>query len=275
MFSNCIGEQTFTVDHIEKGLCLPSLGTVSIKIYGTFSQETSIFDFIYIEFTTSEKKIQSECQAIEFDSYSISYLSCEIDISFYYPLNYVDIFLPVNAPQVSGYKFVNWEKVIGNNPDTSNKITISCLPKESNTFNINSITANGCSKGNNTFTISGEWSKEKESTLLESNFNFKFYLGNEDNDIAYCKYNQSPSITMNCQFNGAGNIKINEKTYFNSGFQVYTFSKYDGVTKVEACSEENKYDAVTKVEDGSEEFNSGYSLKFNIINILIPIVLFF
>ena len=275
MFSNCIGEQTFTVDHIEKGICYSSLGTISIDIYGTFSQETSIFDFIYIEFTTSEKKIQSECQAIEFDSYSTNFLSCKIDVSFYYPLNYVDIFLPVNAPQVSGYKFVNWEKVIGNNPDTSNKITISCLPKESNTFNINSITANGCSKGNNTFTISGEWSKEKEYTLLESNFNFKFYLGNEDNDIAYCKYNESPSITMNCQFNGDGNIKINEKTYFNSGFQVYTFSKYDAVTKVEACSEENKYDAVTKVEDGSEEFNSGYSLKFNIINILIPIVLFF
>ena len=261
LFSYCIGEQTFTVDHIEKGICYSSLGTISIQIYGTFSQETSIFDEnIYIEFTTSEKKIKSKCYTVEFNSFSLHYLSCEIDISLYYPLNNVDVFLPVNAPQVSGYKFVNWEKVIGNNPDISNKITISCLPKESNTFNINSIKADGCSGGNNTFTISGEWSQEKKYSLLESNFDFHFYMGNEDKDIAYCKYSESTSITMNCQFNGDGNIKINEKTYFNSGYLVYTFSKYDDVTKVEACS---------------EEFNSGYSFKFYIINILIAILLFF
>ena len=265
LFSNCIGRQIIIVDHVEEGLCLPDLGSISIKIYGTFSQnKIGPFD---IEFITSEKEIiKSKCQTFEFNSLSNHYLNCEIDIALYYPLDDVDIYLPVNAPQIPGYKFVNWEEVIGLYPGTSNRFTISCLPYVNNIFNITSIVVNECIAGKRTFTIYGEWLEDKQYNILESDFDFHFFMEGysyQYRNLVYCKYYELSSNIIKCQFDG-GYINIYGNTYFNSGFSIYEFFNDDYIkTYADFCIE------------FSFEYTSGYLLYFKIINLLIAIASFF
>ena len=84
LFSNIIAVQKFTVKDFEKNFCFGSLGYINIDINGDFSEETSIFDNIDLELSTSSNtKIKAECSPYDKRTFFKDYLSCKIDICLY------------------------------------------------------------------------------------------------------------------------------------------------------------------------------------------------
>ena len=150
----------FTVDKLEKNTspCSSSSGLYTFSILGTFSDTTSYFteSFTLDLDTSSGNKINAECRPIQ--TLGVYEFSCNIDISKY-PLDNVDILLPTKAPQVTQYTFKNWEKVIGAQPGTSNKIAaVTCLPAAEDTFTPSSIEIGDCTFDNKRkFNIIGKW----------------------------------------------------------------------------------------------------------------------
>ena len=117
--------QIFTVVDIELGIlpCFKAAGSFTFYINGIFSKEVNILDKVNINLSTSSgKRIKSVCTPFDKTKYSKANLQCDIDISMYYPLEDEDIYLPLNPPEEKGYKFKNWENIIGVNPGESNVI---------------------------------------------------------------------------------------------------------------------------------------------------------
>ena len=263
LFSNIISIQVFNVKSFHARTCTPSLGDIVIEIDGDFSESADLLAKVNLEFTTSEGfTIKSECSPFDaILNISEDLLQCPIDISLYYPLKDIDIFLQVDPPQESGYQFPNWKETIGSNPGVSNKISkINCLPKENNIFNVNSIKNNGCIGNKNSFTIYGTWENTKSLPSLD--FDFQFFLENNRKDLVDCEYKiGSDSNSIDCKFEGEGNIKVDGQ-YFYGYFNTYQFNTYDSGLKFESCNKGNNNNS-----------NNSYWLYFNLLNSLILILL--
>lgn len=258
--SNSIAVQVFNVKSFHARTCTASLGDIIIEIDGVFSEAANLLDKVNLEFTTSEGfTIKSECSPFDaIESISEDLLQCPIDISLYYPIKDIDVFIPVEPPQESGYEFPNWKEIIGSNPGVSNKISkITCLPIKENTFNVNSIKYNGCKGNKNSFTIYGTWENNANAPLL--GFYFQFFLENNKKDLVDCDFNiESDSNYINCKFDGEGKIKVDQE-YFMGYFSTYQFNTYDSGIKFESCNEGNN--------------NNCYWIYFNLFNSLIFILL--
>ena len=122
-----------------------------------------------------EKK-KSTCSPWSFLS---QYIKCKIDTAKY-PLNNVDIILPRTAPKIAGYIFIDWDKVIGANPGTSNKIPY--MTEVENTSIPSSITIDNTMDNvleKHYFRINGEW-EDKNKIFSLSNYGwFELVLDNK------------------------------------------------------------------------------------------------
>ena len=151
-----------------------------------------------------------------------------------YPLEGIDLYLPINAPQTKGYKFKNWEKIIGIYPGESNKIrSVTCLPEIINTFIPSSIEAKGCSEKKNKFLIYGEW-EDKDESKVPPLLGFSLVIPNNEN-IAKCYYETTSPIHMECTINGEGEITIKEQN-FNGYFSSFTMKNLNSSIKAENCN---------------------------------------
>ena len=112
----------------------------NFDIKGKFHSFDNFLGNAYIELETSDgRKIKTECTPLE----SFNKFSCDIKL-IKYPLDNVDVILPINAPNTKAYTFLNWEQTIGASPGKSNVFSkINCLPEESNVFIPSSIEING------------------------------------------------------------------------------------------------------------------------------------
>ena len=179
--------------------------------------------------------------------------ACAIDKNKF-PLNNVNITLPITPPNVEGYTFKNWEKTIGYKPGYSNKLyRITCLNKEENTFVPSSITVEEC-----TFVINGNWENEN-SINLYSFSQIEIVVENEKKDIAICNYKKELT-RFECEFEGDGSIKIKE--------QYLTKIKGIDSGKTVNCSIDDFFD------DEIKSVLSGSFFDLNNILILISLLLF-
>lgn len=230
-YSFCVEQITFTVEGVETQImsCSEIGGSYSFKINGNFSGTPSILDRIYIDLK-SPSKAQAECTPFDI---GYSYLYCVIDVCLNSMIS-ANIILPVDAPIDNIYKFVSWEDIIGKIDGETNKVAenVTCIPKPENTFIPSSIESKGCSEKNNVFIINGDW--EDKSLLPEVSFDFKIRIDNEQTDIAACSYNKTNTNEFNCQFEGEGTIKFEEKI-FKGAASSYTMQKTDVSTNVRKC----------------------------------------
>ena len=219
----------FNVEKIEisQVSCIPKLGTYLFYIIGEFSSSPDIKNVIFFNFQSSNSK--AICHPLEQTLVSKDQLQCEINICDY-PINDENLFLPVNPPNVEGYNFPNWNKVISKYPGESNKIpedNIICIPMELNSYNISSIKSEGCSNAKNIILIDGKWSDE--SQLLPGSFEIILNNGNKAN----CgKINQKQ---IQCEIDGYGDIKFNEK-FFKSGINVFKIEESYKSIYVDKCN---------------------------------------
>ena len=71
-------------------------------------------------------------------------LTCDINICKY-PLENVDLYLPLETPKQKGYIIKNWVNVIGKEPGVSKRISgVNWIPRIKNTFIPSSIQGIGC-----------------------------------------------------------------------------------------------------------------------------------
>ena len=209
--------------------CIPNLGQYLFYIQGEFSQSPIVTNIISFNLENSNTKVF--CYPLEKTIVSEDQLQCVIDI-LDYPINNEYLFLPINAPNSDGWTFPNWKEIIEKNPGTSNKITenkIICVPKELNSYNIVSITSQGCSNNQNIILIKGKWIEE--SKLIPEDFNINIKLGK--NIMGYCIYNNNNQIQ--CKLDGYGEIKFGEK-YFKNGINVFKIEKFDSSITVNNCN---------------------------------------
>lgn len=257
--------QIFTVREIKpKTTCRDT--SYSFYIYGEFRNKTDIFDELIINLETSSfKKIRSICAPHSFESLKIYLFDCEIDICMY-PLDNVNLYLPIKAPESSIYKFKNWKKNIGEIPGETNKISeITCLPSEINTFIPSSIKIKGCSGNKNVFTISGEWLK-KDETL--SYLYFSLVLSNENDDIASCETAFDNLNEIECEYEGEGDIVLEEQ-FFKSFSKAYKIKKIDMIIYPEKkCSSDFSIPKKSSNDDNNSalySFSSYLIIKFSLV----------
>ena len=232
LYSNCkesnIEFRVYNIS-IPQLSCIPNLGQYLFYIKGEFSQSPTITNIISFNLENSNTKVL--CYPLGKTSVSEDQLQCIIDL-LDYPINNEFLFLPINPPNNDGYIFPNWKETIGKSPGTSNKITenkIICVPKELNSYNITSITSQGCSNNKNIILIKGNWLDE--SKLIPEDFNIDIKLGK--NIMAYCIYNNNNQIQ--CKLDGYGEIKFVEK-YFKKGINVFKIEKFDSSINVNNCN---------------------------------------
>ena len=210
-------------------------GNYIFDIEGEFSKEANILDKVNIQLKTSTGNIiKSVCTPFNKISDIIpkDFLQCEIDICMY-PLEGIDIYLPIVPPKEKGYSFRKWKNIFGIEPNVSNKIeSVTCLPEIDNTFIPSSIEAKGCSGKKNKFLIYGEWEDKHEPTIL-SIFEFYLVIPNNEN-IAECIYRTSPTH-MECEIYGEGDITIKEQN-FSGLIGSYTMKNLDSSIKTEKCN---------------------------------------
>ena len=152
----------------------------------------------------------------------------------YYPLEDEDIYLPLYPPEEKGYKFKNWENIIGVNPGESNVIKdVTCLPKAENIFIPSSLKYEGCSNKKNIFKIYGEW-EDNTDYKIPSILIFSLVLSKENYDFSSCDYVTSNPIHFECEYNGFGNFTIEEQ-YFNGILSTYKIKKLDSPLQLEQC----------------------------------------
>ena len=149
-YTYCVEEdKEFKVEKIELSqvTCAQNLATYLFYIKGEFSQSPKITNIINLNLVNPPNS-KAVCYPLEKTSVTSDQLQCSID-TVDFPINNENILLPITLPNAEGYKFPNWEEVIGGTPGTSNKIpedNIKCVPKEMNSFDISSIKSQGCSK---------------------------------------------------------------------------------------------------------------------------------
>ena len=232
-----IYEYIISIKNIEIGFepCLDTYGIYFFYIYVEINKEIDISEKITINLDTSSDKI-IEATCTPFFNEIFSYFLCEINICVY-PLNNIDIYLPINPPKLKKYGFKNWKEIIGNSPGISNKISkVTCLPKEKNIFIPSSIKSEGCKENKNVFSIYGKWmynEKDKKPFLWE----FPLLILNENRNIAYCEY-EFIDNNIKCELEGYGIIKF-EETYTIGYFEIFKINEFSSSTKLEYCSIQN------------------------------------
>ena len=249
----------FVVEGLRKDSCDSTKYKFSID--GTCKEDCSAFtDQFTFDLEISKKdKIKAECFPIQ--TLGVYKLSCSIDISAY-PLNNVNVILPLKAPKVEKYTFTNWDKVIGANPGTSNVLTdIECVPTATNTFIPSSISIEDCSYlGKHPFTISGEWQDKNKNNYLSDYASTNIILDNDNS--AKCYYRTSP-IRFECEFKGNTPLKIKEQ-YVTILRQSFKINAYDSQKTLSECDD----------DDWDDLFANSMSLDLNKFLIIICLLLF-
>ena len=236
--------QIFTVKNIKSSwiYCFSSTLNYVIYIEGEFSKEIDILDKVYIELTTSKgNKIKAMCTPFDKFLSSEACLTCDINICKY-PLENVDLYLPLEAPKQTGYIIKNWTNVVGKEPGVSNRISgVNCIPKIKNTFIPSSIEGIGCEDNYYKFKINGKWESNDKSSLPNLLSNIELFLNNENEDIVNCDYNgDSKTINFECQLDGKGEISIKEQ-YFEGIFEAFLLKDVPSSIIADSCSDdENK-----------------------------------
>jgi len=226
-----IEQYTFTVrgTHIRFITCMTTYGTYTFFIDGRFQGSPSDTDLLTIDLD-EPKGAKADCVPFS----GGEYFECEIDICLY-PLNSSDIYLPIKTPISDKYKIENWEEVISKEPGTSNNISenITCIPDVQNTFAPSSIESKGCSGRKNKFTIRGEWEGD---SIPSSDYNYKIEIDNKNKDIAVCTISSLDAKEFNCEFEGEGDIKFEDK-FFKGYFTTFKMKKTNVSTHVEKCED--------------------------------------
>ena len=207
------------------------------NIKGKFSEEVNILDDINIQINTSTGNIiKASCTPFnKIFSFSSAYLQCAIDICMY-TLEEIDLYLPIDAPNIKGYSIRNWKNIIGINPNESNKISnVTCLPIIENTFIPSSLEANMCFGKNFIFSIYGEW-EDKDESKIPIFLSFSLVIENNER-IAECSYETSPNH-IECEIDSEGDITIKEQN-FSGILGSYKMKKLDSFIKTEKCNYNN------------------------------------
>ena len=270
-FEKCeenITDQIFIVSGIGNNImpCLSIPGSYVFNIEGKFSKEANRLNKVNIKLKTSTGNIiKSVCTPFnKFGDFSNDFLQCEIDICMY-PLEGIDIYLPIIAPQEKGYTIKKWKNIFGIDPDESNKInSVTCLPIIENTFIPSSIEAKGCSGKKSQFLIYGEW-EDKDESKIPSLLDFSLVIPNNSN-IAECDYITTSPIHMECTINGEGEITIKEQN-FNGYFASFKMKKLDSSIKTEKCNVD------TTGSKGNYSKNSYLCLRIGFILLMVLLIL--
>ena len=207
------------------------------NIKGKFSEEVNMLDDINIQINTSTGNIiKASCTPFnKIFSFSSAYLQCAIDICMY-TLEEIDLYLPIDAPNIKGYSIRNWKNIIGINPNESNKISnVTCLPIIENTFIPSSLEANMCFGKNFIFSIYGEW-EDKDESKIPIFLSFSLVIENNER-IAECSYETSPNH-IECEIDSEGDITIKEQN-FSGILGSYKMKKLDSFIKTEKCNYNN------------------------------------
>ena len=230
---------------------------------GTFTGSPSIFNNFDLSLETSDgRKIKSTCTP--YKVLLLSKVACKID-NCLYPLDKEDIIFPTKIPQIDGFVFTNWEKVVG-----GKKIpNVDCLTKEfDNTFKTSSIELGTCFLGENSFTINGNWENTDKSITNAYINGINILLDNENKDVAKCYYyyNETP-LQFKCTFKGYGKVKFKEQL-FKGSLKAYKLKDFDSGKSAKKCSGDGIEEEIKKM------INSGSFYFLNKILILISLLLF-
>ena len=242
-FQNSVQNIVFTVDTVGKKNFhfSKTKGTYEFYIDGKLNDKnnTLTHNFTMDLGTSDGKKIKANCSP--YNALEGNKFLCEIDKE--YPLNNLDILLPIKAPKVEKYTFKNWEQTIGANPGISNKIFSETNEDNFvNTFIPSSTSVTGCYFDEVFFIVKGQWEK-KDGFILDETISFKLVLDNEDKDEADCNYVYEPYPIFSCIVDGFGNIKFKEqifKGFSNDSFRSFKVKGSDSGEYVKNCSKINK-----------------------------------
>jgi hypothetical protein len=209
-------------------------GEYDFYIYGDMNKDIEGWETITINLNTpSDQKIEATCKP--YYNKLIQYFICQINICEY-PLNNIDIYLPIEPPISEKYGFINWKNIIGESPGISNKISkskVTCLPKELNTFIPSSIKSEGCeNKNKNIFTIYGNWMYDKEDKKPFF-WDINLLILNGNNKRAYCEYNSFKS-NMKCEYEGYGIIKFEEA--YSTFINIFKMNEFSSSVELKDCS---------------------------------------
>ena len=234
--------QIFTVKKLKYSsiYCFKILMNYVIYLEGEFSKETNILDKVNIELITSKAdKIKAICTPFDKDNVKDACLQCDINICKY-PLEYVDLYLPLETPKQAGYIIKNWANVIGKEPGVSNKISgVNCIPKIKNTFIPSSIEGIGCEKNYYKFKINGKWESSNKSNLPNLLSSIELFLNNENKDLIECDYNgDSKTINFLCQIDKKGEISIKEQ-YFEGILEAFLLKDVPSSITSESCDDDD------------------------------------
>jgi len=227
-------EYIITIDKVRLGFepCSENYGEYYFYIYAEMNQDIDVSEEIAIDLNTSNNQI---IRTICSPHYSeiVQFFLCKIDICEY-PLNDIDIYLPLDPPISQKYGFLNWKNIIGSSPGTSNKISnskITCIPKEKNTFIPISIKSEGCDGNKNIFIINGKWMYDGDNNQPIF-WDINLLILNENNKIAYCEYNYL-KINLKCEYEGYGIIKF-EETYSKVAY-LWKIQEFSSSTELTDC----------------------------------------
>ena len=230
--------QIFTVKRIKSSwiYCFTTTLNYVIYIEGEFSKEVNILDKVYIELTTSKGNI-IKAMCTPFDKFlsSDACLTCDINICKY-PLENVDLYLPLETPKQAGYIIKNWTNIVGKEPGVSNRIQgVDCIPKIKNTFIPSSIEGIGCENNYYKFKIYGNWENNDQSSLPNLLSSIELVLNNENENIVNCDYNDNGGVIyLICQFSGKGEISIKEQ-YFEGLLEAFLFKGIQSSLFADSC----------------------------------------
>ena len=262
--------QIFTVKSMESSWisCFKMTNSYVIYLYGDFSKEVKILDKVTIELTTSKSnKIKAICTPFDKSGFTEECLQCDINICKY-PLENVDLFLPLETPKQAGYIIKNWANVIGKEPGVSNRISgVNCIPKIKNTFIPSSIEGIGCEKNYYKFKINGKWESSNKSSLPNLLSSIELFLNNENKDLIECDYNgDSNTINFLCQFDKKGEISIKEQ-YFEGIFEAFLLKDVPSSITADSCDDDDD-------DDGNKSSKSSF-IDLNFFLIILIIMNFF
>lgn len=229
-YSSNIEQFTFIINKFHLGFitCSETYGTYTFFIDGAFEGTPTDTDLLIIDL---EKPTHAKAECIPFSRFD--YFECEIDICLY-NLTSTKISLPLETPISTKYKIENWKETISNIQGTTNLVVenVTCIPLIQNNFIIFSIESKGCSGNKNLFTIKGDWATGNNIPYVD--FSFKIEIDNEKKDIAKCDCSSLNVREFNCEFEGDGDIKFEEK-YFKGYYANYMMKKVNSFTHVEKC----------------------------------------
>ena len=206
--------------------CIPNLSTFLFNIKVEFSKSPDITKTLSLNLSPN---IVSSCYPFENTSVTDSFFQCKIDVVDY-PINNINIYLPLVAPNSDYYNFLNWNETIGKEPEISNRISdkeIYCIPKELNSYEISEMKNEGCSNDKNIISLKGHW-KDK-NLIIPENFEFNF-------DKIKGKCYNTTSNWIQCEIGGEGNFKFNKDFYFEYGINTFMIQKSEKSIDVKECN---------------------------------------